>query len=154
MKKTIILAFLLLGLITVAQEKPVNTKGKQAKMERHQNMTAEQKAELEVKRLTLNLDLTAKQQTEIQKLVLAQAQKKAVRQNERKEKRAKGQKPTDEERFLNKSKMLDTQIAMKAEFKKILTSEQMIKFEELKANRAEKMQERRKQGKRKRMDSK
>lgn len=154
MKKTIVLAFLLLGLITVAQEKPVNIKGKQVKMERHQNMTAEQKAELEVKRLTLNLDLTAKQQTEIQKLVLAQAQKKAVRQNERKEKRAKGQKPTDEERFLNKSKMLDTQIAMKAEFKKILTPEQMIKFEELKANRAEKMQERRKQGKRKRMDSK
>lgn len=154
MKKTIVLAFLLLGLITVAQEKPVNIKGKQVKMERHQNMTAEQKAELEVKRLTLNLDLTAKQQIEIQKLVLAQAQKKAVRQNERKEKRAKGQKPTDEERFLNKSKMLDTQIAMKAEFKKILTPEQMIKFEELKANRAEKMQERRKQGKRKRNDSK
>ena len=154
MKKLFVVAFLLVGLLIFAQEKPVQMKGKQAKMERNQNMTAEQKAELQVKKMTLDLDLSSKQQTEVQKLVLAQAQKKEVRQNEMKSKREKGQKPTDEERFNFKSERLDNQIAIKSEFKKILTPQQMTKWEELRANRKEKMQERRKQGKRKAMDGK
>jgi periplasmic protein CpxP/Spy len=149
MKKSIALAFLLLGLITFAQEKQANMKGKQVKTERNENFTAEQKATLQVKKMTLNLDLTSKQQTEIQKLVLEQAKKSEVKKNEMKAKREKGVKPTDEERFKNKSEMLDAKIAMKAEFKKILTPEQMAKFEEMRATRAEKMQNKRKQGQRK-----
>jgi Spy/CpxP family protein refolding chaperone len=39
--------------------------------------------------------------------------------------------------------MLDEKIAMKTAFKKILTPEQMAKFEENLANRSEKMQARR-----------
>ena len=92
MKKLFVVAFLLVGLLTFAQEKPVQMKGKQAKMERNQNMTAEQKTELQVKKMTLDLDLSSKQQTEVQKLVLAQAQKREIRQNEMKSKRKKGQK--------------------------------------------------------------
>jgi Spy/CpxP family protein refolding chaperone len=154
MKKTIALAVLLFGLVTFAQERPADGKGKQAKMERRQDMTAEQRAELQVKKMTLELDLTPKQQTEVQKLVLAQAKKREAKQNEMKSKREKGEKSTDEERFNNKSQVLDEQIAMKAEFKKIFTAEQIVKFEENKANRSEKMQEKRNQGKRKGMEKK
>ena len=58
-------------------------------------------------------------------------------------KRESGVKPTDEERFANQSQMLDEKIAMKTAFKKILTPEQMAKFEENLSNRSEKMQARR-----------
>lgn len=154
MRKSIALAVLLFGLVTFAQEKPVDGKGKNAKTERSQTMTAEQRAELQVKKMTLELDLTPKQQIEIQKLVLAQAKKREAQLNEMKSKKEKGEKPTDEERFNNKSRILDEQIAMKAEFKKILTAEQMVKFEENSANRSEKMQERRRKGKREGMEKK
>ena len=129
-------------------------KNNQAKTERNQNLTVEQRAELQVKKMTLELDLTPKQQTEVQKLVLTQVKKREEMRNEMKSKKEKGEKPTDEERFNNKSKKLDEQIAMKAEFKKILTPEQMAKFEEINANRSEKMQEKRKQGKRKAIEKK
>ena len=43
--------------------------------------------------------------------------------------KAAGKKPTADERFAMKSKMLDEKIAMKAEMKKILTAEQFDKWE-------------------------
>lgn len=147
MKKSIALAFLLLGLITFAQEKQVDGKGKETKRERFQDLTVEQKVELQVKKMTLELDLTTKQQAEVKKIVLEQAQKREVKKNEMKSKKEKGEKPSEEEVYNNKVKQLNEKIAMKAEFKKILTEEQMAKFEQMIANRSEKMAKKRNEGK-------
>ncbi|MBA4153752.1 Spy/CpxP family protein refolding chaperone [Flavobacterium sp.] len=144
MKNVIVTAILLFGLITFAQEGQINaSNGRPARMGQKQNFTPEQRAELQVKRMTLHLDLNQKQQVEVKKLVLEQAKKRETIQTEMRAKRESGVKPTDEERFANQSQMLDEKIAMKTAFKKILTPEQMAKFEENLANRSEKMQARR-----------
>jgi Spy/CpxP family protein refolding chaperone len=80
---------------------------------------------------------------EVKKLVLELAKKRETIKTEMRAKRENGLKPSDEERFANQSQMLDEKIAMKTAFKKILTPEQMAKFEENLANRSEKMQARR-----------
>mgnify|MGYP006957111526 FL=1 len=144
MKNVIATAILLFGLITFAQEGQINaSNGRPARMGQKQNFTPEQRAELQVKRMTLHLDLNQKQQVEVKKLVLEQAKKRETIQTEMRAKRESGIKPSDEERSANQSQMLDEKIAMKTAFKKILTPEQMAKFEENLSNRSEKMQARR-----------
>lgn len=144
MKNVIVTAILLFGLITFAQEGQINANNaRPARMGQKQNFTPEQRAELQVKRMTLHLDLNQKQQVEVKKLVLEQAKKRETIQTEMRAKRESGVKPSDEERFANQSQMLDEKIAMKTAFKKILTPEQMAKFEKNLANRSEKMQARR-----------
>lgn len=56
-----------------------------------------------------------------------------------KEKMAKGQKPTTDEKFEMKSKILDDKIEHKARMKKILKPEQFLKWEQHQENRKEKM---------------
>ena len=56
--------------------------------------------------------------------------------------KTENKKPTSEERYAMKSKMLDEQIAFKADMKKILTEKQMEKWEEQKAERRENRMER------------
>lgn len=129
MKKVIFIALVLLSSLTFAQQKGSGKMGKNGQMNQRESLTPEQQTELQVKRMTLHLDLTAKQQEEMKKVVLENTKKREVKKVEIQAKRAEGKTPTSEERFEMQNQRLDNQIAMKAELKKILTKEQMGKFE-------------------------
>ena len=129
MKKVIFIALLLVSTLTFAQQRGSGKMGKNAPMNQSESFTPEQQTELQVKRMTLHLDLTTKQQEEIKKIVLENSKKQAAKRAEMQAKRADGKTPTSDERFQMQNQRLDNQIAMKTELKKILTKEQMEKWE-------------------------
>jgi hypothetical protein len=129
MKKMIAMAILMSGMISFAQEKPQHQKGEKAQMEQ---LTPEQRRELRLKQLTLKLDLTAAQQKDMSKVIADADVKREAKRAEMKKAKEAGKKPTADERFAMRSKMLDEQIAMKDRVKKILTAEQMEKWEKMK----------------------
>ena len=138
MKKLILAIVLAITSLSFAQDR----KGQ----ERNESFTPEQQTELHVKRMTLNLDLDDKQQKEIKTLLLEQAKKREAKKAEMMAKREKGEKPTSDEKFAMKSKMLDEQIAMKAKMKKILKPEQFKKWEEMREEGMENKKNKAKKG--------
>ncbi len=130
MKKVLIAALLIVGLSSFAQER--RERPNRAEME---NLTPEQRNQLIVKKMTLELDLNAKQQEQISQIITEQSAKRETMKAERK---ASSEKPTTDERFAMKNKMLDEQIAMKAKMKSILSPEQYTKWEALKEKNQEK----------------
>jgi len=138
MKKLLMVAFLVVGLTAFAQEKKMDRK--RADMEK---LTPEQRNQLAVKKMTLELGLNDSQQKEMSKIIAEQSAKREAAMAERKANKEKGVKPTADERFARESKRLDEQMALQERVKKILTPEQFKKWEQLKADRKEKMQERR-----------
>ena len=143
MKKLILVVTLVISTLTFAQER--SRKG--------EKLTPEQQTELQVKKMTLELDLDAKQQKELKAILLEQAQKREGKIAEIKAKREKGEKLSADERFEMKNKMLDNQIENKAQMKKILKPEQFKKWEQNLENRKEKMSEKRENGRKKRKSS-
>jgi len=138
MKKLLMVAFLVVGLTAFAQEKKMDRK--RADMEK---LTPEQRNQLAVKKMTLELGLNDSQQKEMSKIIAEQSTKREAAIAERKANKEKGVKPTADERFARESKRLDEQMALQERVKKILSPEQFKKWEQLKADRKEKMQERR-----------
>ena len=142
MKKLIVIALLMTGMASFAQEKqPL------VKKEKAEQLTPEQRNELRLKKMTLDLGLNASQQKEMGKLIAEQSTKFEAAKAERKAKKDSGTKPTADERFKMKSKMLDEQIAMNDKVKKILTPEQFTKWEAQKENRKHQMAQRHKKHK-------
>jgi len=131
MKNAITILLLVLGITTMAQEKK----------QQREKLTAEQKTELQVKQMTLDLDLNEKQQKAMKVLLLEQTKKREAKMEVLKKKKESGEKMTAEEKFELKNEQLDNRIAMKEEFKKILTAEQMEKLELNNERRQEKMQQ-------------
>ncbi|MDO5968427.1 hypothetical protein Q4Q35_01270 [Flavivirga aquimarina] len=129
MKKLIIIALALISIQGIAQtekrERPEGAK-------RMHNLSAEEIATLQTKKMTLSLDLSESQQTEIQKINLENATLRKKLREERKAKREDGtaQKPTKEERLKMENARLDHKIAMKAKMKKILNKDQYAKWEQ------------------------
>lgn len=128
MKKVFLILTLCISVLTYAQERNGAV----------EKMNAEQQTILQVKRMTLALDLSLKQQEDIKSLLLERAQKKAAHQLAQKTKKEKGEKPTASEKFEMHSQLLDTQIEFKSKMKKILSEEQFKKWEKLR-NRKGKM---------------
>jgi protein CpxP len=131
MKNAITILLLVLGITTMAQERK----------QQREKLTAEQKTELQVKQMTLDLDLNEKQQKAMKVLLLEQTKKREAKMEVLKKKKESGEKMTAEEKFELKNEQLDNRIAMKEEFKKILTAEQMEKLELNNERRQEKMQQ-------------
>lgn len=103
MKKVLIAALFLIGMTSLAQEK-------KARSERTQmtHMTSEQRNELHLKKMTLDLDLTATQQKEMSKIIAEQGTKKEALITERKANKDGTRKQlTADEKFAEKSRMLD-----------------------------------------------
>ena len=120
MKKVLII-FMALATFAVSAQNRNSDKNEQRK-EMKANLTPEQRADLKVKKMTLALDLTASQQQQVKQLILkAENDKPATRPNR--------SEMTDAQKYEAKSAMLDRRIAMKKELKKILTEEQMTKWE-------------------------
>ncbi len=132
MKKLILATALAITTIGFAQDKKV----------KREPLTPEQQTELQVKKMTLDLDLDTKQQKEMKVLLLEQAKKREAKVAEMKAKREKGEKPTSDERFEAQNQMLDNQIENKAKIKKILNPDQYKKWEEQAAKRSDNRKER------------
>ncbi len=128
MRKLIVAALLVVGMTSFAQEGN--------KMERRQHgmetekFTSEQRNELMLKKMTLELDLSAKQQNKMKSIIAEKSTKHYAMIKARKKNK---EKPTREERFAMKSKMLDEQIGMKGKMKSILSVEQFEKWNTMKA---------------------
>ena len=125
MKKLIVTIVLVISSLSFAQEKS--------------KLSPEQQTELQVKKMTLDLDLDANQQSEIKTILLKQNKKRAMKLAELKDKRKQGVNLSADEKFDLKNNMLDEKIEHKAQMKKILKPEQFQKWEEHQENRKERM---------------
>jgi len=132
MKKLILALALVVGLTTLAQEKrgPIGAGDK---------LTPEQRTEKHLEKMTKDLSLNETQKNQIKELLVKGADERKAHQEERKERKANGVKPTVEEREAFKAKMEEKRDFMNAEMKKILTPEQFVKWEEKKEDRKEKV---------------
>lgn len=102
---------------------------------KHPKLSVEQHANLAIKKMTLALDLSKKQQNQIRPILVSKiAEKKAVMEK-RKEARKNKKKPTADEIYAMKSKQLDNQILMKNKMKNILNKEQFEKFDKMQKKR-------------------
>lgn len=117
------------GMTIMAQ--PRNNKHQGNGMEMEQ-FTPEQRTELHVKKLTLELDLSESQQKEMKAFIADKNTKMEANKTAMKAMKEKGTKPTSDERFAMKSKMLDEQIATKKRMQKILNEKQFEKWTVLK----------------------
>ncbi len=115
------------GMTIMAQ--PRNNKHQGNGMEQ---FTPEQRSELQVKKLTLELDLNESQQKEMKAFIADKNTKMEAHKTAMKAMKEKGTKPTSDERFAMKSKMLDEQIAAKKRMQKILNEKQFEKWTALK----------------------
>lgn len=134
MKKSIVAAILLAGLSTFAQDL-----GKNPRREKSEQMTLEQKNELRLKKLTLDLGLNAIQQKEMSKIIAEMETKREAFKTDRLAKKEAGKTPTKDERFAVRTKHLDDQIANKARVKKILDPKQFEKWEKMQEEKMEKI---------------
>ncbi|BDB53745.1 hypothetical protein GENT5_00500 [Flavobacterium ammoniigenes] len=135
MKKVCIVALLVIGLSSFAQER----KERHPKGEIEQ-MTLEQRNQLHLKKMTLDLDLNAKQQEQVGKLMTEQMAKIEKMKAEHKAKMEEAKAL----RFEMKNKMLDEQIELKNKMKSILSADQFAKWELRKDRNNKRMGEKRK----------
>ncbi|MGH2665679.1 hypothetical protein [Flavobacterium sp.] len=125
MKKIALAIALTLGLALngTAQEK------RSIKKMDSEKMSAEQRNELQLKKMTLELDLTSAQQKEMAAVISEQNSKREAKMAEMKANKEAKKQLTANEKFEMKNKMLDEQIEHKAKMKKILNSSQFEKWE-------------------------
>jgi len=130
MKKLFILALTLVTIQVTAQQQ-MNKEGKNHKS-KFENMTPEQAATTQTKKMTLALDLTEVQQEKIQKLNLENAKQRKATMEAHKSMKESGefQKLSDEQKMDLKNARLDKQIARKKQMKEILDEKQYEKFSE------------------------
>ena len=99
MKKLFIAALLVVGMTSIAQERKATTERAQM-----QQMTLEQRNQLHLKKMTLELDLNASQQKEMSKFIAEQSAKREARMAERKATKDVTKKQfTADERFAKKN---------------------------------------------------
>lgn len=134
MKKLIAIAVLLIGFSTFAQRPARNLRN-----ENLEQMTPQQRNELRIKKLTLDLSLNSTQQKEMGKIIAEMEAKKEAFQKERLAKKEAGKKATNDELFAMRTKHLDEQIATKERVRKILDAEQFKKWEKIQDKRMEKI---------------
>lgn len=134
MKKLIVLALLMVGVTSFAQER----KPRKDRSEMEQ-LSPEQKNELQLKKMTLDLNLNEKQQKEMSAIIAETNAKREAQKANFMAMKEKGEKPTADERYAMKSSMLDEQIMVKQKVQKILDSKQFDKWEQLQQEKADKM---------------
>jgi periplasmic protein CpxP/Spy len=149
MKKLILIAIAMIAIQVSAQntkERP--NRERSPKMDKFQDLTPEEMASIQTKKMTLHLDLNESQQKEIQKLNLENAIERKARMEAHKAQKADGNmaKPSKEERLKMMNERLNNQIAMKAKMKKILNDEQFAKWEKQQENVDKKREEMPKRG--------
>ncbi len=137
MKKVFLVALFVVSLSTFAQEEKQTSK--RTEMEK---MTPEQRNQLRLKRVSAMLNLNEKQQKEIAPILAEQLQKREKAVADFKAMKEKGTKPTAEERAARVKQREDDQKIVTDKLQKILTPDQMKKWEDLKTENKEKMKDR------------
>ena len=132
MKNLCIIIMVLIGVSSFAQQKENHRK--LMKERAGMNMTAEEKAILKSKQLTLALDLTERQQEEFQKLYVDRAEDRMKMREEMKDTAEDGK--LKEEAFERMNTRLDKEIAFQQSIQKVLSPEQYKLWKN--AQRAEK----------------
>ena len=148
MKQLAVALAFMVSLGALAQQPPGPEMPKGPKMD----MTAEQMATLQTKKMTLALDLTTAQQEKVMTLNLDEAEFRKAKWEEMEAIRESGEwkRPTPEERFEMENARLDHQIAHQEKMKKVLNDEQYQTWKKLRFAKAhhgkKKMQERGRRG--------
>ena len=127
MKKVIVAALLVVGLTAFAQEK----EGRKAGREK---LTSEQKVDLQVKKMTKDLDLNEKQAKEVRVLVTKEVAKREAKKAEMQELKTKKREEMKAQREANEA-------AVSSNMKKILTPEQFAKWEKNREEKKESIKE-------------
>lgn len=133
MKKVILIAIAFMSLNATAQKRDhqQNRDRDHKKAEQFNNMSAEEIATLQTKKMTLNLDLTESQQQKIYNINLEKTKERKAKRDERdkvKKDNTEGEH-IEKNRFENLNARLDDKIAHKNEMKSILNADQYEKWE-------------------------
>ena len=129
MKKIIVLIALMVMTVTQAQEGRQGQRG-----ERMKDVSPQEMATVQSKKLTLALDLSDQQEKDVYQILLKQAEKRKANKISREDR----EKLTDEQKKEARLKMLDEKIAVKRSMKKILNNDQYAKWEKMMQQRAKK----------------
>lgn len=131
MKRIMLIALALISIQAIAQERRGEHRKGDRKERAHmmKDLTPEQIATLQTKKMALRLDLTEAQQKEIYKINLANSKERKAKIEEIKKLRENNEKPSKEDRYNMMNGRLDKQIAMKKKMKSILSEEQYKRFE-------------------------
>lgn len=148
MKKTLMAIIVMAGFSVMAQDH--NMKGKRNTMN---DLTPEQVATLQTKRMTLALDLNDAQQAKMISILTADAKSHKTKMETFKARKEKGEKMTAEEKYSIQNERLDHKIARKKEMKSLLSAEQYVKWEKMKQRKRGRHHEKM-EGHRKDMDPK
>lgn len=135
MKNLLMIAVAFITINVSAQDKKMEVAEERKEM--RQDLTPEETAKLQTKKMTLQLDLTDQQQVEVEKLLFNEARLRMAKREEFKANREKlqGEKLSKEERLKMTNERLDHQIEMKKKMKAILNVEQYAKFEKSQGKR-------------------
>lgn len=133
-------------IVTVALVFTSLTFAQKGEMKR-EKMKPEEKIEKQLEKMTSELNLTDEQQQKIKPLLEAQAKNREAKKEEMKDLKANGEKLSPENRLKMREEMKENQSEMKNNLAKILSAEQMEKWENHQNERKEKMKERLKERK-------
>lgn len=138
MKKLLILAFVVIGMTTFAQEKD----GKGAV---RMNVDPSKRAEMQAQKMKADLGLNDDQTAQIKTFLTQQIKEREAKRAEMQTLRASGQQPTEEQKKEMRSKMESERNAMNDQMKKTLTPEQFTKWKSNMEIRKEKIENNRPQ---------
>lgn len=113
----------------------LTTNAQRKKRGERPKFTIAQQTDLAVKKMTLTLDLSAKQQNQLKPIIASKIEERKAFVKKRKEAKKQKKRPTADELYAMQSKRLDNKIAMKNAMKDILNKEQFQKFEKMQQKR-------------------
>ena len=148
MKKVIMAALLVVSLSSVAQQRRERPNRDQMNRDQMEKLTPEQRQEKHLNKLTTDLNLNAKQQEEVKKLLAEQSAKAAEFKAKREAKKDEQLLASAKERKEMAQKMKAEKEANDAKMKSILTPGQYTKWENDREIRKEKMLEKREERRR------
>ncbi|MBF4983770.1 hypothetical protein FNJ87_05290 [Nonlabens mediterrranea] len=129
MKKIIVLLALMVMTVGQAQDGRKEKRG-----ERMKDVTPQEMATIQSKKLTLALDLSDQQEKDVYQVLFKQAEKRKANKIPREDR----EKLTDDQKKEARLKMLDEKIAVKRKMKNILNEEQYTKWEKMMKQRGKK----------------
>jgi hypothetical protein len=112
------------------------------KRKKGHGFTVEQKTELALKKMTLDLDLSDRQANKIRPLLAEKINDRDSHRKNREAKKGEHKKLSSDERFKREMARLDKMIAFKANMKDILNDKQYERFEKVAARKKHKMKRR------------
>ncbi|MDO1512138.1 hypothetical protein Q2T41_05655 [Maribacter confluentis] len=145
MKKLVLAILVMAGLSATAQDHDIKSKRGTMK-----DLSPEQVATLQTKKMTLALDLNETQQSKLKSIFIEEAKMRKSRMEDFKAQKEDGKKLTAEERYKRQNERLDHQIERKNAIKSILGAEQYAKWEKMDHHKKRKFNDKRKDHKKER----